>query len=229
MEKVWASAFTTLDANHEDHPILISDAPLNPRSNRENICKHLFEIFNVPALHVSIAGLLALYASGRGSGIVLDSGDGVTHVVPVCQGQTFPHAIGRGNVVGSDVTEYMLRLLAERGYILSSSSYREMIRETKEKVCSAARIGDLEQATVSSKNSPSFTLPDGKEIQVEEGFFSRPAEALFDPSLIGQGASGLQNVVWNSILKCDVDVRRDLVGNIVLVGSFLELTRSGKT
>ena len=64
----------------EQHPVLLTEAPLNPRSNRDTAAQILFETFNVPALYTSIQAVLSLYASGRTTGVVLDAGDGVSHL-----------------------------------------------------------------------------------------------------------------------------------------------------
>ena len=77
---------------------------ISPRSNRETAAEIFFETFGVPALFVSPQATLSLYASGRTTGVVLDSGDGVTHAVPVYEGYTMPHAITRMDVAGRDVT-----------------------------------------------------------------------------------------------------------------------------
>jgi centractin len=65
----------------EEHPVLLTEAPLNPRRNREKAAEIFFETFNVPALFVSLQAVLSLYATGRTTGVVLDAGDGVTHAV----------------------------------------------------------------------------------------------------------------------------------------------------
>lgn len=80
--------------------MLLTEAPLNPRRHRERAAQILFETFNVPALFMSVQAVLALYASGRTTGIVLDSGDGVTHAVPVFEGFTMPHAVRRMDLAG---------------------------------------------------------------------------------------------------------------------------------
>ena len=107
----------------EDHPLLITEAPLNPRSNRNKMCQILFENFNIPCIYISIQAVLSLYASGRTTGVVIDSGDGVTHVVPVYEGFALPPSIKRMDIAGRDITESLaFNIRRMTGVALQSSS-----------------------------------------------------------------------------------------------------------
>ncbi|XP_059494075.1 actin, macronuclear-like isoform X4 [Stegostoma tigrinum] len=184
----------------------------------EKIWRHMmFECFKVPAMYVAVQAVLALYASGRTTGLVMDSGDGVTHTVPIYEGYCLPHAVYRFDLAGRDITQYFVRILMEVGHTFISSAEREIVKDIKEKLCYVAVDPQLEIRKKREDIQKEYKLPDGNVIQIQSQLFRAP-EILFCPASVGLECPGVHRLVYKSILKCDIDLRKYLHSNVLLSG-----------
>lgn len=220
MEQIWYhTIYNELRVDPAEYSALLTEAPLNPKINREKMIQIFFETFKVPNFYVAIQAVLSLYAAGRTTGIVVDSGDGVTHTVPIFEGYSIPHAIMKILLAGRDLTKYLFKILTERGWNFTTTGEQEIVREIKEKMCFVAL--DFEEAMSKSLSSnefeKSYTLPDGQVMVIGNERFRCP-EYLFKPSLDGREHDGMDQLTYKSIMKCDMDVRKDLYENVILSG-----------
>ncbi|KAJ7846139.1 actin family [Mycena leptocephala] len=216
MEEIWHHTFyNELRIAPEEHPVLLTEAPGNPSENRIQAISIMFEKFNVPAFYMQIGAVLALNASGRTTGVVVDSGEGVTHSVPVYEGFPLRDGIRRLSIAGQTVTEQLMKDLAERGYPLVTTAEREILRDIKETLCYVALDFDEELAA----EDVEYELPDGQVITIGNERFTAP-EALFKPSLVDSDSklAGIHKTTFKSIASCDDHIQQELYENVVLSG-----------
>ncbi|KAA0194951.1 Actin other eukaryote [Fasciolopsis buskii] len=221
MTNLWDHLFyNELRIAPEEYRVLLAEAPMNPKENRKKIAEIMFETFKIPAISLAIQAVLSLYSTGRITGIVLDSGDGVTHLVPIYEGFVLQQAVGRLDLAGRELTRYMKNLLTDRISWGFTTAELEIFRNIKEQVCYVAQDFDHEMLCFSkgpSGGTIEYELPDGQIIRIENERILCP-EALFQPRVLGLDCPGLHCAVHESIMKCNMNTQRDLYANIVLSG-----------
>lgn len=223
MELIWHHIYSKEQLNTfaEEHPVLITESPVNPRRNRERTAEIFFETFNVPALFVSMQAVLSLYASGRTTGVVLDSGDGITQAVPIYEGFALPLSIVRTDIAGRDITKFLKFLMRKEGLTLNTTAEFEVIKKLKEQACYVTKtpnraLDDL--ASSGDSERMTYTLPDGHSVELGTSCRIKAPEILFRPDLIGSESEGIHEVLVNSIAKSDLELRKVFLENIVLSG-----------
>ncbi|XP_031572113.1 actin-related protein 3-B [Actinia tenebrosa] len=235
MERFWEHCiFKYLRAEPEDHYFLLTEPPLNTPENREYTAEIMFESFNVPGLYIAVQAVLALAASWTSrqvgertlTGCVIDSGDGVTHVIPVAEGYVIGSCIKHIPIAGRDITFFVQQLLREREIGIPPEQSMETAKAIKERwgyICPdiAKEFAKYEQEPAKwIKKFESINSVTKKPYSVDVGYerFLGP-EIFFHPEFSNPDfTTPLSEVVDNVIQNCPIDVRRPLYKNIVLSG-----------
>ncbi|KAF3392368.1 Actin-related protein 2 [Talaromyces pinophilus] len=221
MQHLWNYTFyDKMKIDPTDRKILLTEPPMSVQSNsRQTMVEVMLEGYGFGGVYVAIQAVLALYAQGLSSGVVVDSGDGVTHIVPVFESTVLNHHIRRLDVAGRDVTRNLIALLLRRGYPLNRTADFETVRQIKEKLCYVSYDLELDQRLSEDTTVlvESYTLPDGRVIRVGSERFEAP-ECLFQPHLVDVDQAGIAELLFNTIQGTDLDVRSSLYKAIVLSG-----------
>ena len=215
IEKIWKFIFSNgLKVDPVEYNIMLTETPMNPKENREKMTQIMFESFNAKGLYIASEPVLSLYSLGKYSGISADFGTHISYFVPIFFGCPIPLAVYRLNFAGKDLTEYMMRLLDENGQRFSTTAEKEIINNIKEKSCYVALDYEEELKNIREFN---YELPDGNKIALKEERIKCP-EILFKPNIIGKEGDGIGKTCYDSVQKCNPDIRKDLYNNIVLSG-----------
>ena len=223
MEKLWEYTIReklNQKDNLNDRKVLLTEAPSNPNENKKKMCEILFEKLGVGFTNIEPQAKLTVFAEGLDTAMVLDSGDGVTHCIPIVETYILHNNIKRLNIAGRHITEYLIRLLQLKGYAFNSSADFETIRELKEEYCFVSC--DIESDRKLDKETTYYNsykkLPDGRKIRISNEKFEA-TEILFNPFLVQSEQPGIHEIVYESINSSPIDVRKSLYKNIVLSGA----------
>jgi len=220
IQYVWDyTFFEKLKIDPKQSKIMLTEAPMNPKKNREQMVQVMFEKYGFQGVYIAIQAVLVLYAQGLLTGVVVDSGDGVTHIIPVFDGFALPHLTKRLDVAGRDITRYLIKLLLLRGYAFNRTADHDTVRQIKERLCYVGYDLPMEKrlALETTVLVEPYTLPDGRVIRVGAERFEAP-EVLFNPSYIGIEAKGVAEQLFSTIQAADIDTRAEFYQHIVLSG-----------
>ncbi|XP_030047946.1 actin-like protein 7B [Microcaecilia unicolor] len=200
----------------EEHAALVSDSPLNPTINREIYAEMMFEIFHTPAMHIANQSILSMYSYGKISGLVVESGHGVTYVEPIHEGYVLHNNTGWVDYAGSDITKYLMKLLNHSGNKFTKEDLH-IVEHIKNNCCYASLELDKDLSLPLSEYMVEYELPDGNLITIgKERFLC--SEMLFKPSLIGSSQLGLQTLTTICINNCDTTLKQEMINSILLCG-----------
>jgi centractin len=220
VELLWRAVYEgggSLSAAADAHPALVTMPPLSSRASRDAAAALMFEMLRAPALLLAPTSTLALYATGRTTGLVLECGEGVTAASPIYEGFALPHAVVRSDLGGGEVTDALSTLLRRAGCALSTTAERETVRLLKETCGGVAISKESCDAGVRTGEPDTYRLPDGSRLSLA-GEPTRACEVLFRPSLVGLECAGVADAIALALSRTDLDLRRAALSGIVLSG-----------
>jgi len=217
---IWDYTFhEKLKIDCTERKILLTEPPMNPDRNRVKMLETMFEHYQFPYAHVAIQAVLVLYAQGLDTGVVVDTGDGVTHVIPVFEGYSMPNLVKRLDIAGRDITRFLMKLLQLRGYSLTEGADFETVRKIKEEFCYVAYDTKKEEqlAAETTVLVEKFKLPDDRTLTIGRERY-QAAEVLFNPGLLDMDVPGIHEMVFRAIDEASIDLKADFYRHIVLSG-----------
>ncbi|MCP4763683.1 MAG: hypothetical protein GY870_18070, partial [archaeon] len=202
--------------------IIYAESALTPLQNKQYIARVLFETYKAKSIYIASAPILSLFSTGLTTGIVVESGEGLTWVVPIVNGKIAFQAVQKLTLAGLDVNEYLKTLLLTNGISLSgTSAEREILREIKEKNCFIAL--NPEEVTNNRKNEMNnYVLPDGETVQIGMDVRVNGPEIIFHPELLGYNIYSIQQAIIAAVSKVDRNYWRTLLQNIILSGGNMQ-------
>ncbi|MBY9006825.1 MAG: zinc ribbon domain-containing protein [Candidatus Lokiarchaeota archaeon] len=208
--------------NPLDYPIIYIENPFQPKDIKEFIARVLFETHQINHLLMVPSPILSCFSVGLTTGLVIESGDGITWIVPIVNGQIILQAVQRLNLAGMDVSNNLKTLLMREGINISSSAVDEIIKEIKEKNCYFIIDPNNPQK---GGDSIAYSMPDGSTVQIPDHVLYNSTEVLFQPSMIGSNSPGIQHSIITCLQNVGQEYWTDLLSHIVLSGG--NLSHSG--
>ena len=224
MEKIWSHVFyNELKVKPENHNVFITESLFNSNKERQEIAEVMFEKFSIFNIHIEPQPVMTLYSTTKTSGLIVESGEGMTQIVPIFEGYLVKNGIKSNNLAGSMVTKKFLKSLESKLKPHNLSNPVLIAKKIKEKYSKV----DLDEKDRSKGNqrdkSESFQLPDGNFIEIKNEIFDVP-EILFKPENFDLDLKPIQQMIFDSIQEVDVNLRNSFLSNIVLGGGNTMIT-----
>eukprot|EP01083_Nonionella_stella_P012026 34145_1 len=221
IEHVWQYTLDELHVTSRETPVFMTEAPLNPRANREKMTQIVFETMETPKFYVGCTATLSIYAAGRTTALAILCGFNKSVAVPVIEGYVYGNPIRQQKIGGKQLTKHLHKLLNSEGMI-DTAIPMEIVKDIKETLCFVETDDD------GAKGSVSYTLPDGKQIEIERTILSQCANSMFEPALIGMEEElSLPQMIHYTIQARTVNMwhKIELSENMVLSGGNSLFTR----
>lgn len=207
------------NVNQESYNVFIIDSLYTPLKERDAIARILFEKFRLYNIHFEPQSIMSLYSTSKTSGIIVNSGEIETEIVPIYEGYIIPVGISSYPLGGRDLTKSFQKTYKNIFDINRVNNHVWMAKKIKEAFSELLPDKEAYSKLISQKDSDKkeFILPDGNIIEIGNERFTIP-EIIFNPQLIDLDTKNLPELIFDSIKKCDISTRKELFNNIILVG-----------
>lgn len=204
--------------NLSEYPVLYTEQPFVQKDVKEYIARVLYETHRIKSLIMVPTPILSIFSVGLTTGLVIESGDGITWICPIINGQIIDQAVQKLPLAGMDINQYLKNLLLREGINIESSAADEIIREIKERNCYFI----LDSTNVPKTNdSLTLSLPDGSSVSIPNYVFYEAPEVLFQPNLLGYPVMSIPKAVIASLKNVDKQYWSELLSHVVLSGGNL--------
>ena len=200
------------------YPVLYTEPTFLQKETKEYLARVLFETHRVKSLIMVPTTILSMFSVGLTSGLVVESGDGITWICPIINGQIVDQSVQKLTLGGTDVNQYLKNLLMREGIHIESSAVDEIIKDMKEKNC---------YFILDSSNPPkkderfSIAMPDGSTLSIPHYIFHEAPEVLFQPNLIGYPINNIPQAIISCLQGIDKYYWSELLSHIVISGGNL--------
>jgi actin len=214
MEKIWSHIFyNELKVKPENHNVFLTESLFNSTKERQEMAEIMFEKFSVFNIHIEPQPVMTLYSTTKTTGLIVESGEGMTQIVPIFEGYLIKNGIKSNNLAGNLVTKYFMNKIADELKIFNLANPLTIAKKIKEKYAEVR----LDDKPIQERNETSFQLPDGNSIEVKNEKYEIP-EILFDPAKFDIDLKSIQEMIFDSIGEVDMNLRNSFLNNIILGG-----------
>lgn len=216
MEQIWHHCYINeLKVDTSEHPILCGVYPDEQKYFKEKMASVFFETFNVPGFYCSIHALLSMYGSGRTNGLVIDSGEDVTTIVPIENGYVLNYAHLMVNLGGSDLNSSLQKLLKSKQISIDLEEARKI--KHKKGYTATDFQKELDEINKGTTQPIAYELPDGTKLEIKDEII-KMSELMFKPNLVGKYVPGVQELVVESLQRLELESKKELVSNVIVSG-----------
>jgi actin-related protein len=204
--------------NPQNYPILYVEPPFQQNDVKEYIARVMFETHQFQSVIMVPSPILSCFSVGLTTGFVIESGDGITWIVPIINGQIMYQAVQRLNLAGTDISQNLKSLLMREGINITSSAVEEIIREIKEKNCYFVLDPENPKDT---KDNVAYPMPDGSKVNIPSHILYEAPEVLFQPQMLGSNTPSIPQAIITCLENVNKEYWGDFLTHVVLSGGNL--------